>query len=272
MNKLLVLTDLHIVPEGETVMGLDPGARLTAVLNHALARHADATALIITGDLTHHGTGAEYRRLAGLLAGLPLPVILMIGNHDRRAPFQAAFADAPRSESGHVQGILDLPHHRIITLDTLDGPPYPRGHHAGRLCDARLAWLKAALAGAQGRTCLVFAHHPPFPVGIPGMDAIALAEGDALLAMLAAHRPVHLFCGHVHRTISGSAGGVGWTMFKSTCHQGPLDLTTPDSSLSIDEPGAYGVLLLPPGGVIAHSEDVLPAQPAIRDPASMHGR
>ncbi|MBI1418599.1 MAG: phosphodiesterase [Limimaricola sp.] len=271
MDKILVLTDVHVVPEGETIIGLDPGARLTAALEHALARHADAAALVIMGDLTHHGTGAEYHRLKGLLADLPLPVIPMIGNHDRRAPFQAAFPQAPRTAEGHVQGILDLAHHRIITLDTLDGPPYPRGHHAGRLCAHRMAWLEAALAGAGGRTCLVFAHHPPFPVGIPGMDAIPLAEGDKLLALLAAHRPVHLFCGHVHRTISGTTGGVGWTMFKSTCHQGPLDLATPDSSLSIDEPGAYGVLLLPPGGVIAHSEDVLATPAAISERASRQG-
>jgi hypothetical protein len=98
------------------------------------------------------------------------------------------------------------------------------------------------------------------------MDAIPLADGDALLARLARHG-AHLFCGHVHRTISGSTGGVPWTMFKSTCHQGPLDLVTPDSSLAIDEPGAYGVVLLPPGGVIAHSEDVLPDGEVLRDRA-----
>lgn len=45
-------------------------------------------------------------------------------------------------------------------------------------------------------------------------------------------------------------------MFKSPCHQAPLDLIRADSSLSIDEPGAYGLLLLARDGVIAHSEDV----------------
>ena len=267
MQKLLVMTDLHLVEEGATIIGLDPLARFGEALDHALARHPDAEALVLMGDLTHHGSPAEYARLAGALSGLPLPLLPMLGNHDRRDAFLGAFPDAPRTASGHVQAVLDLAHHRIVTLDTLDGPPYPAGHHAGRLCDQRLAWLAEALAGAGGRLPLVFSHHPAYPVGIPGMDAIPLTEGEDLLSLLAQHG-AHLFCGHVHRTTSGSRRGVPWTIFKSTCHQGPLDLVEVDSTLSIDEPGAYGVLLLPEDGVIAHSEDVLPASAVTRDPGS----
>jgi len=270
MQKLLVMTDIHILEAGRTIIGLDPLARLREALDHALSRHPDAAALVLMGDLTHHGAPEQYARLAAALAGLPLPLLPMLGNHDRREAFLAAFPDAPRTGSGHVQAVTDLAHHRIITLDTLDGPPYPKGHHAGRLCAARTAWLAEALEGAGRRRPLVFAHHPPHAVGIPGMDMIPLADGDAVLALLARHRG-HLFCGHVHRTISGSTAGVPWTMFKSTCHQGPLDLVTPDSSLSIDEPGAYGVLLLSPGSVVAHSEDVLSPAPVVSDTASLSG-
>ncbi len=270
MRKLLLMTDIHILPEGGRIIGLDPLARFRAALDHALIRHPDAEALILMGDLTHHGAPEEYARLADTLDGLPVPVLPMIGNHDRREAFLAAFPKAPQTADGHVQTVRDLDTHRIITLDTLDGPPYPKGHHAGRLCPARLAWLSEALAGADGRLPLVFAHHPPYAIGIPGMDMIPLADGEALLALLARHG-AHLFCGHVHRTISGSQSGVPWTMLKGTCHQGPLDLVTPDSSLSIDEPGAYGVLLLPRGGVVAHSEDVLDTAPPVRDSDSIAG-
>ena len=49
----------------------------------------------------------------------------------------------------------------------------------------------------------------------------------------------------------------------------PMDLTSVDSSLSIDEPGAYGVLLLGNAGVTLLSEDVgLPGQ-AVSDPDSV---
>ena len=268
MQKLIVFTHTHIKEPGETIIGLDPSERFSQALDQALDRHPDARAIVIMGDLTHHGRPAQYARLAELLADVPVPVIPMIGNHDRRDAFLAAFPDAPQCADGFVQSILDLPHHRIITLDTLDGPPYPAGHHSGRLCPARMDWLAEALRSAGGRMPLVFAHHPPQMVGIPGMDAIPLADGAEVINLLRSHPDTHLFCGHVHRTISGSVQGIPWTMFKSTCHQGPLDLVTVDSSLSTAEPGAYGVLLLPQGGVIAHTEDVGIDDQTLSDKAS----
>ena len=254
MEKLIVITDIHMTEAGETIIGLDPGARLLATLEHALTRHPDAARLIVTGDLTHHGREAQYRRLRDILAPLPLPVRLLPGNHDRRAGFEAVFPGWPRD------WVEDLGDWRLIGLDTTDEPS-----HAGRLDGARLARLDAALS--DGRRAVVFAHHPPFLTGLPGMDAIRLAEGHVLLDRLAPH-DAHLVCGHVHRTASGSARGVPWTMFKSPCHQAPLDFETADSALSIDEPAAYGVLLLGPEGLICHSEDVLDTAPPGRDMAS----
>ena len=265
MRKLIAITDLHITQAGETIIGLDPADRLRRVLDAALRDHPDAQAIVAMGDLTHHGDPQEYARLAAIFAKLPVPVIPMLGNHDRRAAFYDAFPDAPRTSGGFVQGVTDIDGHRLITLDTLDGPPYPKGHHAGRLCAERMAWLHDALAGAQGRIPLVFAHHPPFLTGIAGMDKIPLAQGDAFLDSLAPYAGAHLFCGHVHRTISGSSKGVAWTMLKSTCHQGVLELQTEDSSLSVDEPASYGLILLMPDGVVCHSQDVGLPQNVQRD-------
>ncbi|MEN8840597.1 MAG: metallophosphoesterase [Octadecabacter sp.] len=253
MNKLLVLTDLHLRGAGKTIIGLDPSARLHAALDAALGDHPDAKALILMGDLTHSGRAEEYEILRDMLQDCPVPVTYMLGNHDLRAPFRAAFPDVPVTPEGHVQRIIDLPDHRIITLDTHEADAMPT--HAGFLCKDRMAWLDAALAGADGRLPLVFSHHPPHAIGLPGMDAIALVNGDTMLEKLARAK-AHLFCGHVHRTISGQASGVPFTMFKSTCHQAPLDLLDADSTLSNAEPAAYGLLLLTKGGVIAHSEDI----------------
>ena len=159
--------------------------------------------------------------------------------------------------------------HHVITLDTLEGPPYVAGHHSGYLCDDRLAWLKDALAATKQEKTLVFAHHPPFDTGWAGMDNIKLRNGEALLDLLVAHGNCHLFCGHIHRTISGSTRGVPWTMFKATGHQAPLDLNTDDSSLSVDEPPAYGLLILMADGVVAHSEDVGFNRQVAQDVASL---
>ncbi|MDP5083952.1 MAG: phosphodiesterase [Yoonia sp.] len=256
MQKILFLSDLHICAPGATIIGLDPAARLQKALDAALTAHGDAAALIVLGDLTHHGLPEEYAVLRGILEAVPIPIIPMLGNHDRREAFLAAFPKAPQTESGHIQHVFDLENHRIITLDSLDGPPYPEGHHAGRLCHARLAFLEDALVSREGRQAIVCIHHPPFATGIVGMDLIRLAQGDSFLDLLARHGAVHLICGHVHRTMSGSIRGVPWSMFKSPCHQGVIDLETPNSHLSSNEPGAYGLALLSDDGVIVHSEDV----------------
>lgn len=257
MQKILVISDLHISRAGDRIIGLDPSARLQRVLDAAKTDHPDALYLILLGDLTHHGLPEEYERLATQLAGYPIPIIPLLGNHDRRAAFLTAFPDSTVSDSGHIQYVIDLPQHRLITLDTLDGPPYPAGHHSGKLCQARMQFLAGALKGAEGRMPIVFTHHPPVMSGIVGMDKIRLADGAAFLDVLAAHNPVHLISGHIHRVMSGTTRGVGWSMFKSPCHQGVINLTDANSSLSVDEPGSYGLLLLSEDGIVVHHQDVM---------------
>lgn len=259
MSKLLIMTDLHLTVPPAKIIGLDPGARLAQGLAHAARHHADADRLILMGDLTHHGKPAQYARLRPLLEGLPWPVSLMIGNHDDRRKFRAAFPEAPDA-GGFVQSITDLPDIRLITLDTVD--PKARPRHSGRLCPARMAWLTHALDTAPDHGALVFMHHPPVETGFTGMDAIGLTNRDEVQSLLAAHpRLRHVFAGHLHRTISASMGRVPVAIFKSPCHQMPMCLGDPDHALSVDEPGAYGIVLVTPRDVIVHSEDfTLPAQ------------
>lgn len=253
LDKIIILTDVHLRAGGKTIIGLDPLARFDEAYQAAITAQPNAKALIIMGDLTHSGHAEEYEALRGRIADCPIPVTLMLGNHDTRAHFIDAFPGAPCTDAGHVQRIIDLPKHRIITLDTHDSAADPL--HSGFLCADRLAWLDAALAGCEGRQPLVFAHHPPCPVGFPAMDGIPLRNGADLLDRLRG-TGAHLFFGHIHRTISGQAGGVPFTCFKGTCHQMPFDLTGFDSTASTDEPAAYGLLLLTDSGVIAHSEDI----------------
>ncbi|MEI4260369.1 phosphodiesterase [Roseovarius sp. D0-M9] len=251
MRKILIFTDLHYVAPGARIGHLDPDARFREGLAHALAQFPEAERIVITGDLTHHGRPEEYARLREALAGCPLPVHLMIGNHDCRTPFAAVFPDTPRTPEGHVQHVVDTGDTRLILLDTVD-----EGRHEGLLCDARLRWLDAALAGAEGRRTVVFLHHPPMPVGFEAMDAIGLANRTELLALLNRRgNTCLLMAGHVHRTVSGVAGGIATTLLKSTCHQCPIMQPGMDAHTSIDEPGAYGILYLGDEGPIVHSED-----------------
>lgn len=260
MHKTLLFSDLHITRAGETIIGLDPAARFRAALDHALCHHGDAEHVVILGDLTHRGTAQEYARLADILDDCPLPVTLTLGNHDARPAFDAAFPDAFRTASGHAQVALDLgPATRLLVLDTHDDDGHAPAH-GGWLCDARLAWLDAELAQAEGdgRGVVILAHHPCFATGFDAMDAIALANPAALQARLRHDIVQHLICGHVHRAIQTGVAGCPASVLKSPCHQMPLTLGPAGVHDSIDEPGGYGLLCALGGQVILHTQDVLP--------------
>jgi 3',5'-cyclic-AMP phosphodiesterase len=259
MTKILVMTDLHLVEPGQTITGIDPWARLDAALSHMLARQGDAERLIVMGDLVHAGQEALYHELGKRLEGFPMPVHLMLGNHDSRIAFRVALPGQADDGNGFVQQVIDSGDERMILLDTLDEGPY---QHWGLLDAARLDWLETAISTANGRRISLFMHHHVFPTGYRGLDSIILRDAGAFLDRCAG-RVAHIFAGHVHRTISASARGIGLTTFKGTAHQSPLVFDSWDSSLSVDEPGAYGVLLFSPEAIVAHSEDfdlsVIPA-------------
>ncbi|UNK37836.1 phosphodiesterase [Shinella sp. H4-D48] len=257
MTKLIVFTDLHMVPEGATIIGLDPYGRLLAGIEHVNRYHADADRVIFMGDLTHRADQPSYERLRDLLSLMTPPAAITIGNHDHRARFLESFSRVQPDEHGFIQQVIDFDDCRVVLLDTLFAPPYDYPmSHAGYLCETRLAWFDRALAGAGGRPVLIFMHHPPHETGFTGMDAIRLGNEDAFYELVLKHGNVrHIFAGHVHRTIGGSHRGIPFSIFKSPVHQEPMPFDTPDTSLSVDEPAAYGIVVVTQEGLQVHTED-----------------
>ena len=88
-----------------------------------------------------------------------------------------------------------------------------------------------------------------------GSDAIRLRNSAVLLDRLCEGGVAQLISCHVHRTTFGNAIGVPLAVFKSCYHQIPMHLDDHSASVSVDEPGAYGTLLLQPDGVIVNIED-----------------
>jgi Icc protein len=160
-------------------------------------------------------------------------------------------------EDGFVQQAIDFDDCRVVLLDTLFAPPYDYPmSHAGYLCERRLAWLDRTLASANGLPVLLFMHHPPHKTGFSGMDAIRLGNEDAFYNLVLKHGNVrHIFAGHVHRTIGGSHRGIPFSIFKSPVHQQPMPFDMPNASLSIDEPAAYGIVVVTEEGLQVHHED-----------------
>ncbi|MEO1190400.1 MAG: phosphodiesterase [Pseudomonadota bacterium] len=251
MEKILHLTDTHLVAPGRCLYGSDPLARLQPVVQVIRDQHADAKALFVTGDLTHWGEEAAYGALKDLVAKIPVPVHLLLGNHDARAPFHAVFPERPRDAQGYTQFVVDLESLVCLALDSLQDGTTP-----GRLCEDRLAWLEEQLTAHRNRPLFLFVHHPPFDVGIPGMDRLRLLGGvETLRRLLLDHGQVrHLFFGHVHRPIAGSWLGIPISTLFGTNHQVALDLKEPQQVGGTMEPSALGVVLFDAESVIVHMQ------------------
>lgn len=247
--KLVHLSDIHLTEPGTDCGGRDNNGRFALALAHALEHHGDAARIVISGDLAHWADAGAYALLAEAIAQSPVPVRLLVGNHDDRGAFLAAFPDHPRDSEGFVNHAETLHGHRLIYCDTIA----PRTHR-GHFCAARRAWLEAELGAAE--RALVFFHHHPLDIGSPSEDQIGIVPEDQapLRALLERHRGRirHIFFGHVHTPLSGTLAGIPFSGVPSTAIQGVPDLS-PNLMLSAAplEP-AYRVVLLRGADTVIH--------------------
>jgi 3',5'-cyclic AMP phosphodiesterase CpdA len=247
---LVQLSDPHITHPGRLISGrVDTGAALRHAVARVLQLRPKPVAVLISGDLVDQGHPAEYAQLRELLAPLweaGLPLALLPGNHDARAPLQAAFAGLDgvhcgEPGAGSIQYALDLPGPlRLVVLDSL-----MPGRPEGGFDDARLAAADALLAARPDMPTLVALHHPPHATGLAAMDAMGLQSGGAgFEALIAAHPQVQrVVCGHLHRLTLGRVAHAAALSAPSTAHQVALDLA-PDAALS---------LALEPAGWLVHA-------------------
>ena len=245
--KLLHLTDIHLTTPGETIGGRDPNANFEAALAHALTHHPDADAMFITGDLSDWGVAEDYARLRDLLGRVPMPVHLLIGNHDDRPTFAAAFPDLVDA-GGFIQRVVPLPLGNAILLDTW-GPET----HAGHFCAARATWLAQQLDALPG-PIWIFMHHNPVPIEVAPMDKIMLLDADRFGATIRpqAEKIRHIFHGHCHLPLAGSLHGIPFSAPRGTNHAGWADFSATRLLSSAALPESYGVIFATPTTTMVH--------------------
>jgi 3',5'-cyclic AMP phosphodiesterase CpdA len=216
------MSDLHFLPKGTLAFGqVDVAGFLRRAIAHLndLAPRPDL--VVITGDLTSDGDERVYAELVGMLAGLAMPYVPLVGNHDPREPLRQAFdflACMP-SRGRICYTVDDLPI-RLVALDSLvERRPY------GTLGPEQLAWLDKRLAERPKKPTLVALHHPPFRTGIGHMDHSMLRDGDELAAVIARHPQVErVICGHVHRPVQQRFAGTSAQVAPGIAHQTQLVL------------------------------------------------
>jgi 3',5'-cyclic-AMP phosphodiesterase len=248
------LTDLHVRPVGEAANRLVETNLFTERAFRAASRLSPRPdVVVITGDLTECGLDVEYANVARLLRKwLPMPVFVIPGNHDQRAPFRECLR--------HLPGVTNDPHYvqyavedhpvRMVMLDTL----VPGSAH-GELRAEQLAFLDRTLAAAPDKPTIVAMHHPPFVCGIAHMDRINLRTTPEFTAVIARHRQVErIICGHHHRPVVARVAHAIASISPSVAHQVEMCLDPHDPGAFIFEPPAFQLhRWTPTDGIVSHT-------------------
>jgi Icc protein len=251
---LCQISDPHVVPAGQLAYGrIDTPAMLERCVRKVCALPRTPDAIVITGDLTDHGTADEYALLRELLTPLPAPVYLAVGNHDDRAEVRRAFPQYVdlAGADGFVQYVVDDYPVRLVVLDTVvPGAP------GGELCRERLEWLDRVLRGSA-RPTVIAQHHPPFATGMTVMDGMSLRNSADEAAVLSRHVHVErVISGHFHRTIHARFAGTIASVCPSSAHQLMLNLVPNADIRFAFEPSGFQLHLWDGERLVTHSEVV----------------
>ena len=197
--KILQITDPHLYGNASgRLRGVETNASLTAALDDALLRVPDFEALLVTGDLVQDdATG--YLRFKSFFMNLGKPVLCVPGNHDDPEAMVAELDVEPF----RICGAHEIGAWNFVMLDS-----YDPGCVGGRLTEAELARLDAALTQSP-KHAMICLHHHPVSMGSQWLDTIGLANADEFWRVLDKHRHVRAVTfGHVHQDHESRRGNV----------------------------------------------------------------
>jgi 3',5'-cyclic AMP phosphodiesterase CpdA len=194
MTRFIHLTDLHVChPDaGAPAHKADNPEILRRVVDiiNAMPQHPDF--VVASGDLTDLGDQKSYELFRDLVAPLTPPLLMALGNHDKRGAFHRVLGNAG-SDAPYFHDVVHGGLH-IITLDS----SVP-GHVAGAICEAQFDYLDHALSRHPDLPKLMVMHHPPRidPDGLP-WGSLDMTSTDRLATALAGRNIAGILSGHIH--------------------------------------------------------------------------
>lgn len=234
-------TDSHLSADPDVCMrGINTTDSLKAVA--ALAQSFEAPdALVATGDLSHDGSMASYRRFREVVSRPNIPLRWVPGNHD-----DAAMMAHCAEYQAHP---LRLGKWHIILLDS-----QVLGAEQGAIDAESLRRLESQLAAADAVSeyVLICVHHNPLRTGARWMDTINLTNGCELLDTLNRHPSARaLIHGHIHHDFERVVGRVRVFGTPSTCAQfaPQTEAFAIDTQPATCQPGFRWLKLHPDGAV-----------------------
>ena len=211
--RLVQLTDAHLCAEsGGTLLGMDTDQSLQCVIDLVSAERPAPDVLLLTGDLSDHGSANAYARMRNYSAQLTDNCYWLPGNHDDRQLMEAALAGTTCLSSE-----VRIGNWQIVLLDS-----QVPGRVGGKLGAGQLALLEKALeqASLQGLHTLICLHHHPVPIGSVWLDEQIVADAEAFFAIVDRYSGVKgILWGHMHQQIDEYRNNVALMGSPSTCVQ-----------------------------------------------------
>lgn len=172
------------------------------ILSEALREEPDF--IVVTGDIIRAGYISQYRRVVNLMKEVPVPIVVVPGNHDLKGEGYVAFSHI----FGPLNYFFDIGKYRFIILNSnekvnfsprnpINELPSKNGHHIVRkgITSEQLTHLEELLDSDKKH--FVFMHIPP--KGVWNHHCFKL-NADKLLHLLGKNstKIVRVFCGHIH--------------------------------------------------------------------------
>lgn len=251
--KFVVMSDLHIMPQGELSVTLDTGARLERAIDAVVDRYSDADFCVLAGDLADLGQPEAYLYLKAIIERLPIPVHITLGNHDNRPEFLNVFGAHFAAATGKVDKAIDTKGYRIILLDSSEP-----GLVHGVLQDAQIEQLQIWLAEAMDRPVIVILHHNANALHI-GSDNIRLLDPTAFINALKTHPDIRqVIAGHVHLTSTATWHGLPFTTLAGGHYSIDFNVDQPDVPVRrLTGPGQMAVVIGTPDRTTVLFEDFI---------------
>ncbi|WP_254512462.1 metallophosphoesterase family protein [Anatilimnocola floriformis] len=162
-TTIALLSDTHInADKAKVISNVVMADHLAKAWEGVTAAASRLSAAIVHGDVAHLvGEAGDYRQVAQLLipAGKAVvPLHFMMGNHDDRGNFREVLRAAAASPlESHQVAILDTPQATWLMLDSLEFT----NKTPGKLGEAQLKWLTAALDAKKDKPAIISVHHHP---------------------------------------------------------------------------------------------------------------
>jgi len=180
--SFIVITDIHT--EDRDAHGLE---NIQAVIES----DPEIKFIVFGGDITQNGAEQDLKKVLEIIRPLPIPVYMVIGNHDTFFGNWSVWRDLIGSTSYRVKGdSADL-----FILDSANG----------FLGKEQLDWLENELKSAPGRV-FVFSHHNIFLDSMINQQMADTRETARLISLVRAKRGI-MFTGHSHERVIKEVGG-----------------------------------------------------------------